>query len=240
MAGAAPIKFRCTQCGRLLGASRSKAGAAVACPKCGMTLFVPEPSEPSTPPPLPKTPEFERGDTTGPRPTSPTAPTALDSGIPLDFLDIRPEDIRVEPAVRDLPLNIFPPVDATSSTEPGEPSDAETDTEPDREPEPEAETGVLPIRIETEPEPVRSGGSEATVVPPPLTENPAVSGAVLPPIRLETPAPGVRAGRALLARPHDLVLPRSVVMAWSLFVLLALALAFAAGLLAGHYVWRGQ
>ncbi len=40
------------------------------------------------------------------------------------------------------------------------------------------------------------------------------------------------------ARPSDLVLPRSVVAAWSLFVLLALALAFTAGLLAGHYVWR--
>ena len=32
-------------------------------------------------------------------------------------------------------------------------------------------------------------------------------------------------------------LPRSVVAAWSLFVLLAQALAFVAGLLAGHYIW---
>jgi hypothetical protein len=40
-----------------------------------------------------------------------------------------------------------------------------------------------------------------------------------------------------VARARDVVLPRSVVLAWSLFVLLALALAFGAGLLAGHYIW---
>jgi hypothetical protein len=32
-------------------------------------------------------------------------------------------------------------------------------------------------------------------------------------------------------------MPRSAVVAWSLFVLLALVLAFVAGLLAGHFVW---
>jgi len=40
------------------------------------------------------------------------------------------------------------------------------------------------------------------------------------------------------ARARDLVLPRSVVAFWSLFVLVAKALAFLAGLLAGHYIWR--
>jgi hypothetical protein len=40
------------------------------------------------------------------------------------------------------------------------------------------------------------------------------------------------------SRARDLVLPRSVVASWSLFVLLAQALAFLAGLLAGHYIWR--
>ncbi len=39
-------------------------------------------------------------------------------------------------------------------------------------------------------------------------------------------------------RPRDLVLPRSVVAFWSLFVLIAQALAFIAGLLSGHFIWR--
>jgi hypothetical protein len=60
----------------------------------------------------------------------------------------------------------------------------------------------------------------------------------VPPIQVETR----RGDRDVEAygrvRARDVVLPRSVVLAWSLFVLLALAAAFGAGLLAGHFVWR--
>src|SRR5262249_25355232 len=42
---AAPIKFRCFRCSQLLGVARSKAGAVVACPKCGVELIVPETEE---------------------------------------------------------------------------------------------------------------------------------------------------------------------------------------------------
>ena len=36
-----PIKFRCFQCQKLLGVSPTKAGATVACPKCGAALLAP-------------------------------------------------------------------------------------------------------------------------------------------------------------------------------------------------------
>jgi hypothetical protein len=44
--------------------------------------------------------------------------------------------------------------------------------------------------------------------------------------------------RSMPGRPRDLTIPRTVVAFWSLFVLIAQALAFVAGLLAGHYLWR--
>ena len=39
-------------------------------------------------------------------------------------------------------------------------------------------------------------------------------------------------------RRRDVVLPRTAAVAWSLFGLLGLASAFAAGLLVGHFLWR--
>ena len=47
----APIKFRCFRCNQLLGVSRSKAGAVVACPKCRIDLVVPQPQPEDGPPP---------------------------------------------------------------------------------------------------------------------------------------------------------------------------------------------
>jgi hypothetical protein len=58
----------------------------------------------------------------------------------------------------------------------------------------------------------------------------------VPPIRIEPPT--LATERMTASRTRDLVLPRSVVASWSLFVLLAQALAFVAGLLAGHFIWR--
>lgn len=71
--------------------------------------------------------------------------------------------------------------------------------------------------------------------PKPIASEPVFEAAV-PPIRVEPPRLAFE--RAPAVRSRDLVLPRSVVAFWSLFVLLAQALAFLAGLLAGHYLWR--
>jgi hypothetical protein len=54
----------------------------------------------------------------------------------------------------------------------------------------------------------------------------------------ESPRPG--APDEVMARPRpsrDVVIPRLAVLSWSLFVVIALFLAFVAGLLVGHFVW---
>ncbi len=193
MAGV-PLKFRCYRCNQLLGVSRSKAGRIIACPKCAAELLVPQPSESSS--------STDGGSIDlGP---DLTAPTASESGIDLDLLDIRPEDIRVEPGVV---LEEPPPPEPTTP-------------EPDAPPPPEL-------------------AAHSTIVVPPVPvveEAPEAAGPVVPPIQVEPLT--VAAERPATARARDVILPRSVVAAWSLFVLVAQGLAFVAGLLAGHYLWR--
>jgi hypothetical protein len=40
------------------------------------------------------------------------------------------------------------------------------------------------------------------------------------------------------ARRNDVAIPRTAVVLWSFFVVAALAMAFTAGLLLGHFVWK--
>ncbi|MHC5542018.1 hypothetical protein ACYOEI_27680, partial [Singulisphaera rosea] len=87
---AAPLRFRCYQCNQLLGVSRSKIGTTLRCPKCDADLIVPDPDDVAE----------NAGVTT----VSPSGLDSADQGIPADLIDIRPEDIRVEPgAARLLP-----------------------------------------------------------------------------------------------------------------------------------------
>jgi hypothetical protein len=46
------------------------------------------------------------------------------------------------------------------------------------------------------------------------------------------------ADRAELPRRNDVSIPRTVVVLWSFFVLLALMSAFVAGLMVGHFIWK--
>ncbi len=41
-----------------------------------------------------------------------------------------------------------------------------------------------------------------------------------------------------IRRVSEITLPAGVVLAWSLFVLLAIGLSFIAGLLMGHFIWK--
>lgn len=51
--------------------------------------------------------------------------------------------------------------------------------------------------------------------------------------------PSIRPNREPSERPvHDVVISPVIVLAWSLLVLMAIPLAFLAGLLTGHFVWK--
>lgn len=204
-----PIKFRCFQCNQLLGVSRAKAGTVVNCPKCAVGLIVPEPMEPSESGTTP-VPVQDTG--TGAEATRPQGNGAL--GIEELLSEIRVEDIRVEPGVA------VEPVPVALNSEAAEPFPAVSES-----------PAPAPYRVE----------EPSVVVTVPIPE-PAPSSApaevVVPPIKFEHRRTINERERAPAPRPRDINLPRSVVLAWSLFVLLALALAFTAGLLAGHFVWK--
>jgi hypothetical protein len=66
---------------------------------------------------------------------------------------------------------------------------------------------------------------------------PAPEPAVVPPIRVETET--IRPAQDAEPRAiREVVLPASVVLAWSLFVLSAIPMAFLAGLMIGHFLWK--
>jgi hypothetical protein len=220
------IKFRCYQCNQLLGVSRTKAGKVVACPKCATELLIPELDDPPAP--------------AGQSPASGTTPAflaALDSGVPVDLADIRPEDIRV---VSDDDWSALPiDVDAPRSAPAPAPA-------PALEPAPflaplmpgadggGIEIGSAPTPLSIPLAPVGAAAGNPVYVP----AAPAAPGVdtVGPPIRVEPPS--IIPERTSGVRSRDLILPRSVVATWSLLVLMAQALAFVAGLLAGHFLWR--
>ena len=204
MAGV-PIKFRCYRCNKLLGAPRSKAGAVVSCPQCSAELVVPALGD-------------EGPAASDPGSTPANAPGAIDSGLPLEFLQIRPEDIRVEPALR---AYIPPTPEPLPDREPG------PEPEPAPEPPPASPAPPPPPPLPAPPEPAAESNG-------PLEEDDAA----VPPIRFDAPPKRSAPRPAVPARRSDLVIPRSVVASWSLLVLAAVGFAFVAGLLAGHYVWK--
>jgi hypothetical protein len=200
------LKFRCYRCGRLLGVSRNKIGSQVSCPKCGAGLIVPDPTD--TP--------VSTDEKAPPGEDAPPVIGGVDLSVPSELLDIRPEDIRVEPGI--VISETLPPPFVL-----------------DVEPEVELPIEIVPT---VEAPAKRSREDPASPLPiPPIEISPTNAPPVGPAIDLL--AQKVAASRGTPApRARDVVLPRSVVMAWSLFVLLAQALAFLAGLLAGHFLWR--
>jgi hypothetical protein len=219
------IKVRCYRCSQLLAVAASKAGTVVACPKCRAELLIPGlESEPRSP----------QSGSAGAEPrssagsASPTFAEGLASLIPPEVAELRPEDLRVEaeffesltrapaaPPSRE-PFPLLPP----SEPEPPRPAPVPSSGEPSSASE------VLPAPVMFNPMPVET--------PPPI---PLVKPALdIPPIEVEPPTilpPGTE-----IRRVREVVLPASVVLAWSVFVLAAIAMSFVAGLLIGHFLWK--
>ena len=187
------------------------------------------------------------------------------AAIPEDLASLRPEDIRVEAEFADLVVTTDEPIAQTSPSAeesrgdrlPGDPVALDIYLSQASElvgapPEARAES---PSMFQAQPVPIIPSPTEAMVIEqlPPVvpvqsapivsspmrTEEPPVDASlatVLPAIKIETPplSPSTRQFQPV----SEVILQPATVLAWSLLVLMALPMAFLAGLLMGHFVWR--
>ncbi len=219
------FKFRCSQCQKLLGVSHSRAGTRVNCPRCNTELIVPEPS--------------------GEHEVAEEGSTVPDlSAIGLSTLDglgsIRPEDLRVLPGIGRVDDVPAPSRGASApswvpdiATEPGPAIPALRET---TRPAASRRDDLAPDEIGDILQAVQAaqiaspGRSEPDGPDPAHIREPEVATAV------ELEAPTIRPAGA--PRRNDVAVPRSALIAWSFSAVLAIASAFFAGLLAGHFVWK--
>ncbi len=254
------LKVRCYRCNQLLAVAPNKAGSVVACPRCKAELLIPHPEpQPDTeersessvislgsgtfdslaPVPNPSEPP--------PRAEGPSPPSFLDeisALIPPELASLRPEDLRVEADVfgaivrQPIPTPAPPSPVADAFLLPGSLSGSgwspsPSTVEPTVTESPSSPGETTPTSSPTLP--------VAVDLPPPLpgsrTAPVSEASVVIPSIRVE-PDP-IRGDSTVEPRAiREVVLPASVVLAWSLFVLSAIPMSFLAGLLIGHFLWK--
>jgi hypothetical protein len=250
------LKVRCYRCNQLLAVAPAKAGTVVACPKCKADLLIPrpesrqpadEPGDPSvialksgTFPALAPVTESATATAGGPGAPSSSYLDEIAAIIPPEVAALRPEDLRVEAEFFEtLTREPAPPPPAPPAEDPfqfpAELSARDLFAPPAAgEGGPEAPPGVAAFSTEA-----AAGVAGAVETPPPLPLIAPVAQAnvVVPPIQIEPSAirPPVDAEPRAI---HQVVLPASVVLAWMMFVLAALPMAFLAGLMIGHFIWK--
>jgi hypothetical protein len=150
------------------------------------------------------------------------------AAIPDDLATLRPEDIRVEAEFADLVV--------TTGAPPA--SIAPPPAEPVPEIAPATTVPSPPRSVPQPPPPVPAPAvpTTAAVVPTPAQPVDVGVGSPLPAITIEPPSilPREREYKTV----QEVILQPATVLAWSLLVLMALPMAFVAGLLIGHFVWR--
>lgn len=261
------LKIRCYRCNQLLAVVPTKAGSVVSCPKCQAELLIPRPESSSAAAELsdPSVAALRSGTyqaltpvsetpTTAPRPQprDPGSQSFLDeisAIIPPEVASLRPEDLRVEAEV--FSSIIREPAPTPPSAEPPPSSLVE---EPFHFPVDFQSRDVLPPPASSDAMPESLGASVTTEeagtaasvpteVPPPLPVAAVTTSAmpeaatVVPPITIE-PAP---IQPELTAQPRsirEVVLPVSIVLGWMILVLASIPMAFLAGLMIGHFVWK--
>ena len=246
------LKIRCYRCNQLLAVQPNKAGTVVACPKCKADLLVPRlesqtqgdgAEEPGLAPK--KSPAMKLSESSAESPRisaeSPSFLEGIAAIIPPEVAALRPEDLRVEAEFFDQ-LTQEPPPPARTAPEPSLTDRADPFQFPDSfTPETLLPPDEKPLRS-----PSAAGFSVAADVvaataapiqaPPPLPA-PAPD-AVVPPIQIEPWSATILPPSNEPRRIHEVTLPAAVVVAWSLFVLIAVAMSFVAGLMIGHFLWR--
>jgi DNA-directed RNA polymerase subunit RPC12/RpoP len=267
------LKFRCYRCNQLLGATPSKAGSVVTCPKCSAELLIPVPEirsdqgsdvQPNAPAPSrPKTRAEPRpkGELDAGAPVesmavataaqavsnaAPPPPSSVDeiaAVLPPDLIDLKPEDLRVEAEFfESLARQPAPLVEERAPWPPPEAIERPIRSEPFAPLSPAgpvAATPAAPASAEAVPATLTqtvdlSAPPEQALTPPPVPQR-AEAAVIGASIEIEHPTilpPGTE-----IRRVREVVLPASVVLSWSLFVLVGIALAFVAGLLMGHFLW---
>ncbi|MGO9467437.1 MAG: hypothetical protein ACLQIB_48765 [Isosphaeraceae bacterium] len=233
------LKFRCYRCNQLLAVAQSRAGSVVACPRCKAELQIPAGELASKGEPD-KAARRQRGSAASNAATSPAnAPempaflAEIAGAIPPELAELRPEDLRVEAEVfESIVREPAPPAAPAPLSQPAIETPAESPAA-EREREPEVPASELSNLFATTVQP-----SEPPVAParmPPVSIEPR---AFVPPIEVEPPS--IHSTRAEVRRSQEVILPASVVLAWSLFVLLGIAFSFVAGLVIGHFLWTGH
>ena len=240
------LKFRCYQCNQLLASAPGKAGSVVSCPRCKADLVVPAPDSPAPADPQSSSSvgKASGASTSTLSPPKPAGLGDLDeaaAAIPADLIDLRPEDLRVEAeffrGVTRAPEPAREPEPAPWAGQPA--TTAYTGPEPG--------VSVAPATFPTEVDRPAPAAPPPTFFSPPAPAtgtSPAPSPPLLPPVSLEIPPieiepTSLRTTDRELPPLREVVLPASVVLAWSLFGLIGIATSFIAGLMVGHYFWRG-
>ncbi len=235
------LRFRCFQCNKLLGAPVRKAGKTITCPNCKADLIVPTPS---TDPPLEDairalTPNVDESAHIN-QPSSPRH----DPGFSWEEIDA---SIFEGPEV--LTSNDLPPIDLESA--PAIETAEYTLPRFDKPvPSLSTEASSPPLDFIAPPENLADSTSSSPVDFKFAPVDPRVDVLLIPPVSptaqaipdltVETPTVSAAPKLAPASRRRDgnVVLAQSVLISWSLFVVLALAISFVAGLLVGHFFWK--
>ncbi len=172
-----------------------------------------------------------------------TSVDELEAMLPPDLIDLRPEDLRVEaeffesltrqpsgsavrePAPWPPPAGLGPSLGSATYVSPSPASPVVASyVAPSAPAAPQSLTETIDLAPKA-PEPP---------APPPV---PARVETALIGAAIEIERPTILPPGTETRRVRDVILPASVVLSWSLFVLLGIALAFVAGLLMGHFLW---
>jgi phage FluMu protein Com len=230
------LKFRCYRCNQLLAVASSRAGSVVACPRCKAELQIPSgelvPKEETEKPARRHRAGSLTSNAATSRSNAPEIPTFLAeiaAAIPPEVAELRPEDLRVE-------ADVFESITREPAPPPTPPLMPQAAVEtPAASPLADRQPELTPSELSNlfAPTPQTSEPAPALTQPSPVSSE---SRAFVPPIEIEPPS--ILAAGTEIRRSLEVILPASVVLAWSLFVLLGIALSFVAGLMVGHFLWK--
>ena len=211
------LKFRCYRCGKLLGAPAAKGGKATSCPNCRAELIIPgrDEGEGSGVPELARAIDYNAS----PRASTSTPPASAagrDPGFSWEDIDTGIFQAAAAAIDIDSPITIVPrgtSPESSPALHPFNPTNLPQDSTP-----------PPPALVE--------GATEL----PSATQSSSDILAIKIPGRIPPAAPAAESRRGT----GEVVLSRGVVASGMAFALIAVGIAFLAGLVVVHYIWRAS